>query len=127
MIETDCSIAVPLGIAGVYIAGVYITAFLMGLCLYNDDGLDGDDYFVIFIWPLSLPFILFFVAEDKLKDVSNASRRIPLVGRILRFAKTALRWATIPLRPYALGHMVARFCSWIASKFAAKGTAKERR
>ena len=103
------ALKVILSIGGIYLVGMWITAFTQGYSSPihgKDDEMDG---FIIAFWPFTIIFIGVFKICKAIEDFLDAHQKVRLsYKKAWCFFKTVFNFLTLPFRPYAIGAFLGR-------------------
>ena len=99
---------VILSIVGIYLVGLWITAFILGYSSLRH-GKDEMDGFIIAFWPFTIIFIGIFTIYTAIEDFLDAHQKVRLLcKKAWCFFKTVFNFLTLPFRPYAIGSSLGR-------------------
>ena len=97
-----------LSICGIYLVGLWITAFTLGYSSprHGNDEMDG---FIIAFWPCTIIVIGIFTILTAIEDFLDAHQKVRLLcKKVWYFFKTVFNFLTLPFRPYAIGAYLGR-------------------
>ncbi|MBO6031789.1 MAG: hypothetical protein J6Q22_10075 [Prevotella sp.] len=101
---------VILSIGGIYLVGLWITAFTLGYSSrrHRKEFEEMDGFFIAF-WPFTIIFIGIFEILTVIEDFLYAHQKVRLLcKKAWCFFKTAFNFLTLLFRPYAIGASLGR-------------------
>ena len=97
------ALKVILSIGGIYLVGLWITAFTLGYSSpSNGKEFEEMDGFIIAFWPFTIIFMGIYQILTVIEDFLDAHQKVRLL------CKRVFNFLTLPFRPYAIGAYLGR-------------------